>query len=252
MEVVTLELIGNILKRVLVTLVPLQTQVSCCALSENEERLLLGCIDGSVAVLNRNTGSTRTTKASFIPTFAVWHQSGIIMSVANDKGQMQYFDCALNSIYSQLAGDDCIPSPLMDFSGFFNKQIAVDALFWGSTNMLVCCEHGPVLLVRHTDLSLDLVSVADRYLSIGKTEMAIALLLSWEFNQQSFMVLQKICAYLMKLPLINENAQHLQDALGCFHSPASPIATAIRHKFGSKVHMHYKPTKCNCIHYTFL
>lgn len=77
MEVSNFELIGSTLKRISVTSVPLQTQVSCSALSEGEERLLIGCIDGSLAILDRNRGSTRIVKAAFIATLAAWHAEGV-------------------------------------------------------------------------------------------------------------------------------------------------------------------------------
>lgn len=80
MEVSNFELIGNTLKRIAVTSVPLQTQVSCTALSESEERLLIGCIDGSLAILDRNRGSTRIVKAAFIATLAAWHPKGVGIS----------------------------------------------------------------------------------------------------------------------------------------------------------------------------
>lgn len=80
MEVSNFELIGNTLKRIAVTSVPLQTQVSCTALSESEERLLIGCIDGSLAILDRNRGSTRIVKAAFIATLAAWHPEGVGIS----------------------------------------------------------------------------------------------------------------------------------------------------------------------------
>lgn len=80
MEVSNFELIGNTLKRIAVTSVPLQTQVCCTALSESEERLLIGCIDGSLAILDRNRGSTRIVKAAFIATLAAWHPEGVGIS----------------------------------------------------------------------------------------------------------------------------------------------------------------------------
>lgn len=234
-EVVTLELLSNVLKRVMVTLVPLQTQVSCCALSENEERVVLGCIDGSVAVLNRNRGSTRTIKAAFIPKFAVWHMYNTLLAVSNEKGQIQYFDAALNAIQSQLVSEEGIVNGILDLSSYMKTQLTVDCIYWGPSDLLVVLEQGTLVLISNLQSALNFTALAQRYISDSKLDKAIALLLSWEFNQQSYYVLQKICTYLMKLPLTEENAKCLQDALGSFHSPAVPISTPIRHKFGIKV-----------------
>lgn len=190
--------------------------MSCCALSDNEERLLLCCIDGSVAVLNRNRGSTRTVKAAFIPTFAMWHKSCAVMAVSNDKGQLQYFDTALNCIQSQLIGEDCSSNNVVDLSGYFSSQTTLEAAFWSSKHLLVSFEHGPLAIIKHEEASLSFTSLVQSYIVAGKIEKAIGLLLSWEFNQESFIALQKICNYLMKLPLTEENAKYLQSALGVF------------------------------------
>lgn len=234
-EVVTLELVSNVLKRVLVTLVPLQTQVSCCAISANEERVLLGCIDGSVAVLDRNRGSTRTVKAAFIPKFAAFNTEGAVLVVSNEKGQVQYFDTALNVVQAQMLGEEEVANGVLDLSVYFNSPLMIESLYWGPTDLLVVSEQGPLIVVCNPEFSLGFTSLAQRYILEEKLEKAVALLLSWEFNQQSYFILQKICVHLMKLPLTEENAKFLQDALGSFHSPAVPMSTAIRHKFGAKV-----------------
>lgn len=165
----------------------------------------------------------------------MWHKNNAIMAVANERGQLQYFDTALNCVQSQIIGEDSIPGAVVDFSGYFNTQTTLEFIYWGSENILAVFERGPILIFKNEQFSLDFVSLSQRYLSLGKVDKAIALLLSWEFNQQSFIVLQKICTHLMKLPLTEDNAKFLQDALGSFHSPAVPISTAVRHRFGTKV-----------------
>lgn len=234
-EVVTLELISNVLKRVMVTLVPLQTQVSCCALSDDEERVALGCIDGSIAVLTRNRGSTRIVKAGFIPKFVVWHRDGAIFAIANEKGQIQYFDCALNIVQSQLVNEDGIVNGILDLSNYMKTQLIIDCIFWGFNDLLLVLEQGTLIVIANSEFSLSFTALIQRYISDGKLDKAISLLLSWDFNQQSYCALQKICTCLMKLPLTEENSKFLQDALGSFHSPAIPINSQIRHKFGLKV-----------------
>lgn len=235
-EVVTLELVANVLKRVAVTLVPLQTQVSCCALSEDEEKVALGCIDGSVAVLTRSRGSTRTVKAAFIPKFAVWHRDGAVFAVFNEKGQLQCFDCALNTVQTQLVGEEGIVNGIFDLSNYMARgQLIIDGVYWGASDLLVVLEQGALVVIANHESSLNFTSLAQRYLAESKLDKSIALLLSWDFNQEAYFALQKICTHLMKLPLTEDNAKYLQDALGSFHSPAIPITTQIRHKFGMKV-----------------
>lgn len=216
---------------------PLQTQVCCCALSDNENRLLLCCIDGSIALLDRNRGSTHIVKTSIIPTFAVWHNCGAVAAVSNEKGQLQYFDTALNRINTRLLGEDSTSVGLLDLSSYFNTQINVSSIMWGPKNVMVILDHGPLVLVTHLEASLSFTLLIQQYLKMGKTKKAIALLLSWEWNDQCFSALQRIIAYLLKFPLTEENAQDVQNTLRSFHNSPVPLTTNIKHRYGSQVNI---------------
>lgn len=234
-EVSNFELVGATLKRIAVTSVPLQTQVSCCALSDQEDKLLIGCIDGSLALLDRARGSTKSVKALFIPKFAKWHAQGAIVVILNERGQLQYFDTALNAIKSQNAGEDCTPAAIIDLSGYFTVQFTISSVSWGGKDLMLALEQGPIILIKHIDRALSFKCLAQRYLKMEKVDKAIRLLLSWGFNDESFNILQKIVSFLLSRPMTEEVAKHLQDALGCFHSPPVPLSSDIRSKFGSQV-----------------
>ncbi|XP_030747226.1 WD repeat-containing and planar cell polarity effector protein fritz homolog [Sitophilus oryzae] len=234
-EVSTFELIANNLKRISITSVPLQTQVSCCSLSDEEDRLLLGCIDGSLALLNRIRGFTRTVKAAFIATLATWHPNGVVVAIANERGHLQYYDTALNCIKSQLSSEDYIPTTLLDLSTYFNTQFNVVSINWGTKDLVISLEQGPLCILTHVDGTLSFKALAFKYIKLEQMEKAIKLLLSWEFNDEAFYILQNIIAHLLRKPITEETAQYLQDALGCFHSPPAPLPSQIRHKFGHQV-----------------
>lgn len=230
-----LELITNILKRATVTSVPLQTQVSCSSLSEDEVRLLLGCIDGSVAILDRNRGSTRIAKAAFIPTLVAWNSEGAVAAISNDKGQVQYFDTALNSIRSQLSSEENASVNQLDLPSYFTTPPAIDSINWKSKDLLIILEHGPLVLVKHMEKSLSFSSLLSRYILGEQIDKAIALLSSWDWNEQCYTGLQQIVTHLMRKPLSEETALLLQKALGCYYSPSVPLLTEVRHRFGMQV-----------------
>jgi len=54
------------LQRTSVTSIPLQTQVCCHGFSPDEEKLLLGCIDGSLVLFDEGRGITHLVKAAFV------------------------------------------------------------------------------------------------------------------------------------------------------------------------------------------
>nr|XP_022909980.1 WD repeat-containing and planar cell polarity effector protein fritz [Onthophagus taurus] len=234
-EVNVLELINNNLKRASVTAVPLQTQVCSTSLSKNEIYLLLCCIDGSIALLNRNRGSTKIVKASFIPTLACWHDSNCLAAIGNENGQIQYIDASLNFVRTQISTEDFTPTNIIDVSSYFNTRPNVTLLKWEGKDLILCLEHGPLIVVTHDRNSLHFLSVIQRYLKDGKTDKAVNLLLSWEFNEECFAALQKIVTYLLRLPLTEENAQLLQNALGCYYSPPIPLDAEAIHNYGFQV-----------------
>lgn len=157
------------------------------------------------------------------------------MAVLNERQQLQYYDTALNCIKSQLIGEDCIPSPVVDLSGYFNIQFTVASINWGPTDLFFCLEQGPIAIIKHVEHSLSFKSLIKKYLNVGEIDKAIKLLLSWEFNEDAFFALQKIVAFLLRMPLTQETAQQLQHVLGCFHNSPVPISSKMRHKFGSQV-----------------
>ncbi|XP_025836778.1 WD repeat-containing and planar cell polarity effector protein fritz-like [Agrilus planipennis] len=234
-EVGTFKLVDHNLKRTCVTLVPLQTQISCCVLSQDEKYVFLGCIDSSIAILNRSRGTTRIAKASFIPTFAIWHIAGVTVAISNEKGQLQYYDVALNCIKSQLIGEDCTAIGLVDLSIYFKNQMIVENLYRGPNGLVVVFEYGPVVVITHVERALSLPSLVQYYLSAEKVDKAIALLLNVDWSDEVFFILQRIIAYLTKLPLTEENARHLQNALGSFHCPPVLLSAEIKRRYGYQV-----------------
>ncbi|CAG9861084.1 unnamed protein product [Phyllotreta striolata] len=234
-EVGNLELVGANLKRISVTSVPLQTQVSCLSLSKNEERLLICCIDGSLALLDRIRGTTRTIKASFIPTLLDWHPDGAVVAVASDRGQLQYYDTALNCVKSQFLNEDCLPSAIVNLSSYFNLHFSISSIYWTSKDLIIAFEQGPIALITHVNKSLNFNAFVLNYLSLGKVDKAIKLLLSWEFKEDSFFALQKIVVHLLRHQLNEDVAKHLQNALGCYYNSPVPIRSYIRHKYENQV-----------------
>ncbi|XP_031340102.1 WD repeat-containing and planar cell polarity effector protein fritz isoform X2 [Photinus pyralis] len=234
-EVNVLEVTANVLKRTSVISVPLQTQISCCSLSNNEGRLLLGCIDGSVALLDRISGATQIIKSSIIPTHAIWHTYDAIAAISNEKGQLQYFDTALNRINTQFNADEGISIPLLDLSSYFNLQPNISTIKWGRCGIMVIFEHGPLAIVTHLDKGLTFASLVQQYMKTGKIKKAISLLLSWDWDEQFYAVLQFIILSLLKSPLTEESSESLQKALSCFYSPIVRLDSEIKDKYEGRI-----------------
>lgn len=65
-EICMYEINKSKLQRTAVTSIPLQTQVCCQSLSPDNEKLMLGCIDGSVVIFDEGRGITHLVKAAFV------------------------------------------------------------------------------------------------------------------------------------------------------------------------------------------
>lgn len=65
-EICIYEIKKSRMHRIATTAIPLQSQVCCNSLSPDNEKLMLGCIDGSVVIFDENRGITHLVKAAFV------------------------------------------------------------------------------------------------------------------------------------------------------------------------------------------
>uniref|UniRef100_A0A8W7Q1Q1 WD repeat-containing and planar cell polarity effector protein fritz n=1 Tax=Anopheles coluzzii TaxID=1518534 RepID=A0A8W7Q1Q1_ANOCL len=257
------------MRRVAVTSIPLQTQVCCNALSPDHEKLMLGCIDGSVVLFDEGRGITHLVKAAFIPTYVAWHSDSSVVMIANEKCQLQCFDIALSCVRMQLLSEtqDGIPSGTFDLSNYFlghhAPSIQLGRLCWSkkpelashgepyaTTDSFLFCafEQGPLACVRvvggsglkgdvHTSgLTADVL--VHKYISLNQVEKAINILLSlnWDtYGAMCLLSLHRIANYIFKQPLGTERELQLQKALGSFLVPVKSLCYETELEFGDQV-----------------
>lgn len=252
------------LHRISVTAIPLQTQVCCHSFSPDNEKILLGCIDGTIVVFDESRGITHLVKAAFIPTMVTWHADSAIAVVANDRCQLQCFDISLACIRNQLISEDTSSSSnILDLSSYFVVQPNLTHIAWNkkpdlafhtdpfthSDGFLLLLFHGgPAACVRFyansglkgdvhaSGLTADVL--VHHYLHLDQVERAINVLLcmNWDTYGPACMVsLHKIANYIFRLPLLPEREVQLQKALGSFHVPVKPLCEETEADFGDQV-----------------
>lgn len=262
-ESCTYEISKSRLQRTAVTSVPLQTQVCCHSFSPDEEKLLLGCIDGSLVLFDEGRGVTHTVKAAFISTTVSWHPDGMLVVVANERCQLQCFDTALSCVRNQLVSEDITPSSLLDLGSYFRAQPTLLHMEWSKKTdvsqyaenfcqtdgfLLLQFERGPLAVIQLVggggligDLhgsGLTADTMVAKYLMFSQVDRAINLLLSlnWDsYGQQCISCLNRITNYLFRQPLTPEREVQLQTALGSFLLPPRPLCHATEEEFGSTV-----------------
>ncbi|KAJ8673486.1 hypothetical protein QAD02_004748 [Eretmocerus hayati] len=242
------------LQRIAVYSIPLPTHASCIRFSPNQEKLLLGCIDGSITLHDQVNSVHTTARAAFIPTLACWHCDGTLFSVGNERGQVQHFDIALSCVRGQMLNEDIASSNITDLSTYFRTQPALKGMEWnkksepnsfvdfynhGDSLFLLLFERGPIAIIKMIEggnFSVDIL--VQKYLASSQVQQATALLLaaSWDSDPHICMnSLNQIVNYLFKQPLTPERENFIQSALGSFHVPVKPMNQAVIDEYGDEV-----------------
>lgn len=250
------------LQRVSVTSIPLQTEICCCTFSPDNEKIIMGCIDGSIVLFDETRGTTYLVKSSFIPSTIAFHPDSALFVIANERGQLQCFDISLSCVKNQLLSEDLGPSNLLDLSGYFLQPLSLSKICWSKKAdinaysnkyahvdcFLLLLFNGALALTRfvggsglkndmHTSgLSMDVI--IHMYLSLNQVEKAINVLLSlnWDtYGAMCLLSLHKIANYIFKLPATPDREELLEKALASFHIPIKPLCNETEIEFGDNV-----------------
>lgn len=252
------------LQRTGITSIPLQSQVCCQSYSPDQEKLMLGCIDGSVCLFDAQRAVTHMVRAGFIPTAVSWHCDSALIVVANERAQLQFFDVSLACVRSQLVSEDITPANVMDVSAYFGQQPTLQMtlfnrkpeLRWNADRyaqtdtylLLAFAGGGPLTTIKivggcglrgdiHTSgFTVDVL--IHNYLAGSQVERAINLLLclNWDvYGAMCLISLHKIVNHVLRLPLTAEREAQLEKALGSFHAPVKPLLEDTEAEFGEQV-----------------
>lgn len=243
------------LHRITVTTIPLEAPLMAHAHNPAEDCLLLACNNGVLALHCDTRGMTHVTKAGLIPSSIAWLDSGNIVVVSNERGQIQCFDLALSLIRMQLVMEDPNPQRILDFSEHFCHQQSLSKLEWSPTRNLEDSKlntgNSPHLLLLHyvrgpiacfrVDVSVEIrngltaCALVAQYIKHGQLDEAVNLLVSLNWDQDGPMAmrcLSSIVNHLLRLPLSPQRETQLEGALGSFHVPVQPLSQAVEEEFG--------------------
>lgn len=248
-------------QRISVISIPLETEVACCSFSPDHEKILMSCIDGSI-VLFDDRGTTYLVRASFIPTSIAWHPDSALISIANERCQLQCFDIALSCVKNQILSEDTTPSNILDLSSYYVRQPKLNRLCWAKKPdlnqqrgifaqqdcfLLLIFDCGKMLLKKfigaaglrrdiHTS-GLTAEIFIHLYTSLHQIEKAINVLLSlnWDtYGAMCLLSLHKIANYVFNNPS-HEGEELLERALGSFYIPVKPLCSETENEFGENV-----------------
>ncbi|XP_071537938.1 WD repeat-containing and planar cell polarity effector protein fritz homolog isoform X2 [Panulirus ornatus] len=244
------------LHRITVTTIPLDAPLMAHSHNPAEDRLLLACNNGVLALHCDSRGMTHVTKAGLIPSKIAWLYSGNILIVSNERGQIQCFDFALSLIRMQLVMEDPNPQRILDFSEHFCHQQSLLKLDWAPNKkpedsqpknnphlLLLHYIRGPLACLR-VDVStvskngLTASALVAQYIKHRQLDEAVNLLVSLNWDQEgpvAMRCLTSVANHLLRLPMTPQRETQLETALGSFHVPVQPLSQAVEEEFGPAV-----------------
>ncbi|KAJ8308997.1 hypothetical protein KUTeg_013871 [Tegillarca granosa] len=193
----TYEIIQGKIQRISVTSIPLKSPVNCQCRNPKEDKLVLGCADGSV-----------------IPISIAWHPTGTVFFVAGARGDIQVYDMALSPVRIQLVSEDPSPHRVLQLGKFFKGPPTVLLLHLG-------------VFSKERFSGLELIK---EYIKHKQLDEAITLLgcMNWDLDGANcYAGLSSIVNHLLRMPLNATREGQLESALGTFYMPKHPLSEPI-------------------------
>ncbi|XP_061172893.1 WD repeat-containing and planar cell polarity effector protein fritz homolog [Saccostrea echinata] len=244
----TYEIVQGKIQRISVTSIPLKSHVICQCRNPSEDKLILGCADGSLVLYDEIRKATLMIRASVIPVSVAWHPQGTLFFVASARGDVQVFDLALTPLRIQLVSEDQVTQRVLQLHKFFKFPVSLKEIKWCHHDpdsvewngdytdaLFMHFEKGPPCLLQ---LHLGVVSrerfsgleLIKEYLKNWQVDEAVTLLTSMNWDTDSttaYSSLSAIVNLLLRLPLNAERESQLETTLGAFYAPKFPLSEVV-------------------------
>ncbi|KAK7506998.1 hypothetical protein BaRGS_00001849 [Batillaria attramentaria] len=240
-----LEIIHEKIQTAAVVTIPLKGTVMCQARNPAEDKLLLGCSDGSMVMYDQHKKVTLFTRAAVLPTSLAWHPGGTIVFAASSHGDIQVFDMALTPLRAQFVTEDPEPEKFLKISRLFRTSVTLKSIDWcmfdpqSSENvtdymdaMFLTFEKGPpALLMLHLGAvsreRFSAVELTKEYIKHRQIDEAVSLLSSLNWDSEGaacYSCLSAIVNHLLRQPLNADREAQLQATLATFYAPKPAVS----------------------------
>ncbi|KAK3608618.1 hypothetical protein CHS0354_042616 [Potamilus streckersoni] len=239
------DIIHGKIKRTAVTNIPLKSHLCCQRWSPSEDKLLLGCADGTLVMYDEQKKTTQIARSAVIPSVIGWHPTGTIFFVGSVRGDFQILDMALTPLRVQVLTEEPDPHRVLQISKFFKVPPPLKEINWCPFDpqsadwggdytdvMVIVFERGPLAMLM---LPLGIISrerfscleLVKEYIRQKQIEEAVTLLssMNWDLDGQScYVCLSTIVNHLLRMPLNADREDYLEAALGTFYAPKRPLS----------------------------
>ncbi|KAJ8045024.1 WD repeat-containing and planar cell polarity effector protein fritz-like [Holothuria leucospilota] len=237
------EVTRNRIQRVTLIQVPVKAPVVAQARSHAENKLLLGCKDGSLVLFDEIKKVTQHVQMEMVPNQLVWHpEDSIILAVG--RTDVQLFDLGLNTLKIATLGENLKTTKLLNLNHYHRPASNVTHCVWSECtspmdslaeathSLILSFEVGPLALLQfHVGVlsrgKIGPHELIKQYLQNQEPYKALKVLEMLNWNTDSklcFMCLSTLMINLLAKPLTPQREVILQTCLGTFYAPIRPIS----------------------------
>ncbi|PIK49110.1 hypothetical protein BSL78_14007 [Apostichopus japonicus] len=237
------EISRNRVQRVTLIQVPVKAPVVAQAKSHSENKLLLGCKDGSLILFDEIKKVTQHVQMEMVPNHLVWHPEDSLI-VAVGRTDLQVFDLGLNTLKIATIGENLKTASLLNLNLYYRPASNISHCVWSECtspidslaeathSLLLSFELGPLAVLKfHVGvLSRGRIGpheLIKQYLHNQEPQKALKILEMLNWNTDSklcFMCLSTLMINLLAKPLNPQREVILQTCLGTFYAPIRPIS----------------------------
>ncbi|XP_060067112.1 WD repeat-containing and planar cell polarity effector protein fritz homolog [Ylistrum balloti] len=244
----TYEIIQGKIQRTNVTAIQLKGHLTCQGRNPSEDKLILGCGDGSVVLIDDHRKTTSAVRAALIAADVAWHPTGTVFFLISVRGDIQVFDLALTSLRIQLVSEEPSPQRVLPLGKLFRVPVTVKELCWCSFDpqsvewsgdytdaMFIHCDRGPpCLFLLHLGVvsreRFSCLELMKEYIKHNQIPEAILLLenMNWDTHGSvCYSCLSAIVNHLLRKPLNVEREGQLEVSLGTFYNPKRALSESV-------------------------
>nr|XP_009858683.2 WD repeat-containing and planar cell polarity effector protein fritz homolog [Ciona intestinalis] len=236
LDFVTYECSQNKMQRLSVISFPVKTGVLSSARSSAEDKVVVGCSDGSLTVYDLTIQQTvaTVTRTGTVPTLLSWMSDVVVVGSA--QGEVTLFDNALNSISFVNLEENA--SKKLELSQYISSGSGLLKIRHNNNGDMMLLFNGGPLAVLSLDGCFTTTGITKLLLANDNITQAVSLLCSINWNldgEVAYQNLMRIVDHLLQLPLNHLRENQLEGSFSSFYASSRPISEPVVLKYRTAI-----------------
>ena len=208
-------------------IVELSSSVITSQFSPNEEKILFGCSDNTLVILDTKTKSVECVQTTVRPVFLSWHPLNHFFIVTSRIGQAALFDVGLTQLEFVPIRENAEfdKTEKLSIDKFYRPFTFVERLEWLSpTQCVIAAKSSPLVLLNFPFgvFAQGALGLVKEHVRLKRYQAAIKVLYSINWNTQAsvaYAALTTILDALLVLPLNYNRETYIENCLAAFYNP---------------------------------